>query len=66
MNTIKKSWVLVLLMLIPALAIASGAGFHLDKAPVDLKDRVSLQRGAKFFTANCLPVMAPPTCVITA
>lgn len=54
MNTIKKSWVLVLLMLIPALAIASGAGFHLDKAPVDLKDRVSLQRGAKFFTANCL------------
>jgi len=54
MNTIKKSWVLVLLMLMPAMAIASGAGFHLDKAPVDLKDRVSLQRGAKFFTANCL------------
>ena len=54
MNTIKKSWVLALLMLIPAMAIASGAGVHLDKAPVDLKDKVSLQRGAKFFTSNCL------------
>lgn len=54
MNAIKKLWVLVLLMLIPALAIASGAGVHLDKAPVDLKDKVSLQRGAKFFTSNCL------------
>jgi ubiquinol-cytochrome c reductase cytochrome c1 subunit len=54
MNAIKKLGVLVLLMLIPAMAIASGAGVHLDKAPVDLKDKVSLQRGAKFFTSNCL------------
>ncbi|MDO8261871.1 MAG: cytochrome c1 [Gallionella sp.] len=52
MNAIKKLW--VLLLLIPAMANASGAGVHLDKAPVDLKDRVSLQRGAKFFTSNCL------------
>jgi len=29
-------------------------GFHLDKAPVDLEDRVSLQRGAKLFTSYCL------------
>jgi ubiquinol-cytochrome c reductase cytochrome c1 subunit len=54
MKTIKKFGMLVLLMLIPAMANASGAGFHLDKAPVDLKDKVSLQRGARFFTANCL------------
>lgn len=54
MNTIKKLGMLALLMLIPAMAIASGAGVHLDKAPVDLNDKVSLQRGAKFFISNCL------------
>lgn len=54
MNTIKKLGLLALLTLIPAIAIASGAGVHLDKAPVDLGDKVSLQRGAKFFASNCL------------
>jgi ubiquinol-cytochrome c reductase cytochrome c1 subunit len=50
MKAIKKLWMLTLLVM----ASASGASLHLDKAPVDLKDRVSLQRGAKFFVANCL------------
>lgn len=54
MKAIKKLWVLVLLMLAPAMAVASGAGVHLDKAPGDLNDKVSLQRGAKFFAENCL------------
>jgi ubiquinol-cytochrome c reductase cytochrome c1 subunit len=54
MKAIKKLGMLVLLMLVPAMASASGAGVHLDTAPVDLKDRVSLQRGAQFFAANCL------------
>lgn len=54
MNAIKKLWLLVLLMSVSAMAIASEAGVHLDKAPVDLSDTASLQRGAKFFTANCL------------
>lgn len=53
MKTTKKLWML-LLVLVPTLALASGGDVHLDKAPVDLKDRVSLQRGAKFFTENCL------------
>ena len=53
MNAIKKLWMLVLFLCVPALALASGAA-HLDKAPVDLKDSASLQRGAKFFIANCL------------
>lgn len=53
MNVIRKLWMLALL-LVPTVAIASGAGVHLDKAPVDLKDKVSLQRGAKFFTSYCL------------
>lgn len=54
MKAIKKLWMLVLLMAMPALAIASGAEVHLDKAPVNLKDQVSLQRGAKLFTSRCL------------
>jgi ubiquinol-cytochrome c reductase cytochrome c1 subunit len=52
MKIIKKLWMSALLMLV--MASAGGASLHLDKAPVDLKDRVSLQRGAQFFVANCL------------
>lgn len=52
MNVIRKLW--MLLLLVPSAAIASGAGVHLDKAPIDLKDNVSLQRGAKLFTSYCL------------
>jgi len=54
MNAIKKLGMLVLLMAAPAMAIASGAGAHLDTAPVNLKDQASLQRGAKLFTSRCL------------
>lgn len=55
MKIIKKLWVLALLLsAVPAMAVASGDGVHLDKAPGDLKDKVSLQRGAKFFIANCM------------
>ena len=54
MNAIRKLGMLVLLLAIPTLAAASATGIHLDKAPVDLKDKVSLQRGAKLFTARCL------------
>lgn len=52
MNAIRKLWMLVLLS-VPAMAIASG-GEALDKAPVDLKDKISIQRGAKMFTSTCL------------
>jgi len=54
MNAIKKLGMLVLLMAVPAMAIASGAGVHLDTALVNLKDQASLQRGAKLFTSRCL------------
>ena len=54
MNAIKKLCMLVLLLTAPAIAFASGAEAHLDKAPVDLKDKVSMQRGAKLFTFYCL------------
>ena len=51
MNAIKKLW--LLLILVPAMATANEGG-HLDKAPVDLGNKAALQRGAKFFIANCL------------
>ncbi|MDO8313567.1 MAG: cytochrome c1 [Sideroxyarcus sp.] len=54
MNAIKKLWMLALLMAVPAMAIASGAGVQLDQAPVNLQDQASLQRGAKLFTSRCL------------
>lgn len=54
MNAIKKLCLLALLLAMPAIAVASGADIHLDKAPVDLKDKVSMQRGAKLFTFYCM------------
>lgn len=45
---------LLLLITVPMLAAASGNAVRLDKAPGDLMDKASLQRGAKFFVANCL------------
>jgi ubiquinol-cytochrome c reductase cytochrome c1 subunit len=45
---------LALALLVPALALASEAGVKLDKAPVNLLDKVSLQRGAAIFVNHCL------------
>lgn len=53
MKLIKKLWMLVLLTMVPAMALASGA-VHLDTAPASLSDQASLQRGAQFFAANCM------------
>lgn len=46
--------ILYLLLLVPALALASESEVHLDKAPVNLYDNQSLQRGAKVFVNYCL------------
>src|SRR4030067_1311714 len=54
MKAINKLWILVLLLMVPAMAVASGADVHLDKAPVDLKNIFSLRRGVKLFTSGCL------------
>jgi len=51
-SLIKK--VLLLITLAPLMVFASGAEVHLDKAPVNLNDRLSLQRGAKVFVNYCL------------
>ena len=45
---------LFLLAAAPVLAFASGASVHLDKAPINLADQESLQRGARMFVNYCL------------
>ena len=44
---------LAILLMAPGLAFASG-GAKLDSAPVNLHDRMSLQRGAQIFVNHCL------------
>jgi ubiquinol-cytochrome c reductase cytochrome c1 subunit len=53
MNNIIKKF-LFLLAAVPVLAVASGEDVHLDRAPVNLRDVISLQRGAKYFVNYCL------------
>ena len=45
---------LAMLLLAPALAFGAGAKVQLDRAPVNLHDRLSLQRGAQIFVNHCL------------
>ena len=45
---------LAILLVRPALASAATAKVALDRAPVDLHDRASLQRGAQVFVNHCL------------
>ncbi|MFN3397546.1 MAG: cytochrome c1, partial [Sulfurimicrobium sp.] len=51
MNIIKK--LLLLVLAAPVVALAN-EGLHLDKAPYNLNDKASLQRGAKTFVNYCL------------
>jgi ubiquinol-cytochrome c reductase cytochrome c1 subunit len=47
--------ILALLLLLPALGwAAGGAKTPLDRAPINLHDRLSLQRGAQLFVNHCL------------
>lgn len=45
---------LLMLAAAPVVAFAAGPAVHLDKAPVNLADQESLQRGARVFINNCL------------
>ncbi len=49
---IKK--IAAVLLLAPALAFAEGGHIKLDRAPVNLNDNASLQRGAALFVNYCL------------
>lgn len=53
MNTLQK-FLATCLMVLPLAASASGPEVALDRAPVNLKDMASLQRGAKTFVNYCL------------
>ena len=46
--------ILFLLAAAPVVAFAAGASIHLDKAPINLADQESLQRGARTFVNHCL------------
>jgi ubiquinol-cytochrome c reductase cytochrome c1 subunit len=53
MNAIKKLGMLVALLAMPVFAMAN-TEVELSKAPINLTDQASLQRGAKLFVARCL------------
>lgn len=50
----KKLFSTLLIMCMPVLAQAAGTAVELTKAPINLNDKVSLQRGAQIFINNCL------------
>ena len=50
----KKLIIALMMLALPGLAAAAGAGPHLDKANIDLTDNASLQRGARLFVNYCL------------
>jgi len=45
---------LVALLFVPALAAAAESGYRLDRAPIDPRDLLSLQAGARTFVNYCL------------
>jgi ubiquinol-cytochrome c reductase cytochrome c1 subunit len=45
---------IALLLVVPGLAWAAGGGAPLDKAPINVHDKASLQRGAQIFVNHCL------------
>lgn len=53
MNAMKKLFAFLAAVL-PALAFAQHAGVQLERAPIDVHDKLSLQRGAAIFVNHCL------------
>ena len=50
----KKQLLAILLLVSPALVLASSGGVHLDHARIDPTNKESLQRGAKIFVNYCM------------
>jgi ubiquinol-cytochrome c reductase cytochrome c1 subunit len=50
----KKRYLPLLLLFVPALTLAAAGGVHLDKANIDPDNQQSLQRGARLFVNYCL------------
>jgi ubiquinol-cytochrome c reductase cytochrome c1 subunit len=49
-----KKLMCFLAFFLPGVALAAGGSVHLDKAPIDLTDKASLQRGTQLFMNYCL------------
>ncbi len=54
MNNVKRGLLAVFMLTLPALATAASEHVHLEKAPINLNNQASLQRGAKLFVNYCL------------
>lgn len=50
----KKSLIIFLCVLLPSLSLAAGGDYELSRAPINLDNKASLQRGAKLFVNYCL------------
>ncbi|MDM8560417.1 cytochrome c1 [Candidatus Parabeggiatoa sp. HSG14] len=49
-----RKWILALTLLLPGMAFAAGGGIELLQANNDLRDKASLQAGAKLFVNYCM------------
>jgi ubiquinol-cytochrome c reductase cytochrome c1 subunit len=52
--TMKKILALLVFLIAPAIGFASGTAVVLERAPTNLHDKASLQRGAQIFVNHCL------------
>lgn len=50
----RHALLLLALLVAPQFALAAGGGYHLDSANNDLRNKASLQRGAKMFVNYCM------------
>ena len=51
----KKTIFALALLAVPGLTLAAGdGGFPLQKAPIDMSNQASLQKGAKLFVNYCM------------
>src|SRR5882757_8209026 len=53
-DLVMKKILAIVFVLLPMLCLAEEGGMVLDRAPIDLNDRISLQRGAAAFVNHCL------------
>lgn len=49
-----KKLIVTLLCILPVVVFASGGGVHLESANVDLGNKASMQRGAKYYVNYCM------------
>lgn len=66
MKQAMKNWFAALLSAVPmSAAFASGGHAHYEKVDIDLRDQVSLQRGAQILPTTVCPATRQAVCVST-